>query len=304
MNLFCTSFTVIFSPHSLSPPHLPPEGRGNDKLTPVLFSVNHANGQSNDRKVEGYANSEDGRTSNNFLGSGSGRGARGQAIRSPSSLLSAIRNSSAEEQQNIDYTVGGTNSVNTENRQGMEVISGNCHGGGNNTLDSNSSSSSRTSKMAMTKGFLDSAKVRERPIYPASGSVEGSGGSRGGSLARVMDKCLVINPSSLSQEQSRRASENSSGSSRVGSNAHSDISSSSTNAVSGVTEVSHVRTSHFPPRSSIILRVYFNKIQFFCVHSRSHKIYSYLHHCPDFFFSIILYLDNRICFTLLLRRTS
>ena len=220
--------------------------------------MNHATDQSKDRKVGENANRQEGCTSKKFLGSGSGARDRpsdtgvGCAIRSPSSLLSAIRNGSYDEQQNIDYTVGISHSVNKEKQQGMEVISG----GGKKTLDSSSSSSGiRTSKMAMKKGFLDSEKVREKPIYPASGSVEGSGGSKGGSLARVMDKCRVINLNSspiLSQEECRRTSGNSSVCSGGGRNTPLDIRSSSLHAVSGVTEISHVRMMHIAPRFSII----------------------------------------------------
>jgi hypothetical protein len=41
------------------------------------------------------------------------------------------------------------------------------------------------------KGFLLDRK--DPGLYPDEGSSEGSGGSKGGSLARIMDKCKVVN---------------------------------------------------------------------------------------------------------------
>ena len=186
----------------------------------MLFSVNHATDQSKDRndeernleckKKNGFS------MTNNFLSGGdlSAMPVRGQmsdrgmnsAIQSPSSLLSAMRNNIDDSQQTVDNTVGtslqrqGTMIKSTDDSNQSTLISTS-----SNSSSSSSSSSSNISrngnskdKSAMKKGFLDSGRVKQKPIYPESGSGEGSGGSKGGALARVMDKCHVINMADMS----------------------------------------------------------------------------------------------------------
>lgn len=51
--------------------------------------------------------------------------------------------------------------------------------------------SAKTKKPIIKKGFLQSEKNAGK-LYP-DGSTEGSGGASGGSLARIMDKCKVVN---------------------------------------------------------------------------------------------------------------
>ncbi len=55
--------------------------------------------------------------------------------------------------------------------------------------------SAKTNKPIIKKGFLQSEKNAGK-LYP-DGSTEGSGGATGGSLARIMDKCKVVNMAAM-----------------------------------------------------------------------------------------------------------
>ena len=76
-------------------------------------------------------------------------------------------------------------------------------------------------KPLLKKGFLNNAK---NALYP-EGSGEGSGGDRGGSFARVMDKCKVINMADMAPSSSTLSGATASNSSHTKSSSSSSSSS-------------------------------------------------------------------------------
>ena len=207
-----------------------PGGRGNDKLTPVLFSVNHATEQSNNKqKVEADLKSGKNAVKSpvNFLSGGdvstgsgtstsssSSSSKNSTAIQSPSSLLSALRNENRNNEESArDIIELSINPDKEKEKKRQQPVVSDVN---NSNSTSSSSSSHRIDKTAsgIKKGFLESSQMKDKSIYPESGSAEGTGGAKGGSLARVMDKCRVINMADMtstgpSQSQSQSHSVNS-----------------------------------------------------------------------------------------------
>ena len=207
-----------------------PGGRGNDKLTPVLFSVNHATEQSNNKqKVEADLKSGKNAVKSpvNFLSGGdvstgsgtstsssSSSSKNSTAIQSPSSLLSALRNENRNNEESArDIIELSINPDKEKEKKRQQPVVSDVN---NSNSTSSSSSSHRIDKTAsgIKKGFLESSQMKDKSIYPESGSAEGTGGAKGGSLARVMDKCRVINMADMtstgpSQSQSHPVNSNS-----------------------------------------------------------------------------------------------
>ena len=198
-------------------------GRGNDKQTPALFPVNHATAQSDRRNDETSKKSKEQSCKPNFL-SGNATpfceaGRLDGAIRSPSSLLSALRDSSVAHEDR-DRAVAHITDINintTTTNKCSEIGS------------SARSDAKKDEKPLMKKGFLNSAK---NALYP-EGSGEGSGGDRGGSFARVMDKCKVINMADMAPNPSTLSDGTTSNSSHSKSNSSSGSSSGSGDVTRG-----------------------------------------------------------------------
>lgn len=199
-------------------------GRGKDKRTPVLFPVSHATSQGNSKRDD---------KSNDFLGSSIGEGGpghsgasssdtKGAVIQSPSSFLKALHSNAQNLESHSEVSISNSRGADsrvsprgtppTAARLVIEVESS----------DSQVQESSTSGTTSMKKGFLSNVK---KPLYGDESAREGSGA--GGSLARVMDKCTVIDmtqssPNPLcSSSSSDSSSSSSSGSSSTNSNLHS-----------------------------------------------------------------------------------
>lgn len=206
-------------------------GRGNDKLTPALFPVSHATAQSDRRNSEASKKNKQQSCKPNFLSGGaapsSEAGKAEGAIRSPSSLLSALRDSSVAHEDRAAAHITDVNTATT------------------NKCSEIRSSAKKDEKPLLKKGFLNSAK---NALYP-EGSGEGSGGDRGGSFARVMDKCKVIDIADVAPQPSTTFNTNTSSSSHGKGNSNSD---SGSNIGDITVEDPHVKTSLLGGNSELL----------------------------------------------------
>ena len=185
--------------------------------------MSHATSQGNSRRDD---NSKDFLRSN--IGGGgpgdsgtSNSGAKGAVIHSPSSFLEALHNNAqnweSQSGVSISSSCGADSSASPKGtppiaaRLVVEVQSSN-----GEVHETSKSSRSHSGTTPMKKGFLSNAK---KPLYENESAREGSGA--GGSFARVMDKCRVIDMTQSSPSPLSSSISSSSGSSRKNSNLHS-----------------------------------------------------------------------------------
>ena len=174
-------------------------GRGNDKRTPVLFPVSHATSQGNskrDAESEDFLGSKIGDCSRGAPLSGSGVSssvATGAVIQSPSSFLKALYNDpdhdlerhseiSIPNSSRSDARIPPKKNPPIAARLVMEVDSLN-----GQVPDTSQSSHSHREESAVKRGFLENIR---KPLYE-NGSL-GVEKCVAESLARVMEKCKVI----------------------------------------------------------------------------------------------------------------
>jgi hypothetical protein len=179
----------------------------------VLFPLSHANAQSEGRKKDDLrppsAGSRAAHTSPSTFLSGGQLAATGTAsasewkgtIQSPSSLLTALRDDSIRKRERgLDINMQKATKCDNNNSNRIPTAcsssssssssSGICSGSRAASSSSSSGGSDGGHKSIaplMKKGFLGHVS---KPLYP-EGSGEGPG--TGGSFARVMEKCRVIN---------------------------------------------------------------------------------------------------------------
>jgi len=70
-----------------------------------------------------------------------------------------------------------------------------------NSSSSPSSSSDKPAKSIIKKGFFDDSSNKKESIYDNTGSGEGSGGAKGGTYAKFMSRCQVVDPANNTVQQ-------------------------------------------------------------------------------------------------------
>lgn len=185
--------------------------------------MSHATSPGNSRRDD---------KSKDFLGSTIGEGgpgdsgttnlgAKGAVIQSPSSFLKALHNNAQNLESQSGISISSSRGADSNAiprgtppiaaRLVMEVQSS------NSEVHETSKSSHRHSGITpMKKGFLSNAR---KPLYENESAMEGSGA--GGSYARVMEKCKVIDMTQSSPSPLCSSISSSSGSSRKNSDLHS-----------------------------------------------------------------------------------
>ena len=141
-------------------------GRGKKKDTPVLFPINQTDEKNSQNDEKGEKNEP----------------------LTTSSILNAVNSQEFE-----DSTINESSSINItlesgdSNIKNKKIVDMDDNSAGDITKNSTSNKSSKAPKK-MQKGFLFNSKTS---LY-AEGSNEGTGGSTGGSYAKIMSRCQVI----------------------------------------------------------------------------------------------------------------
>lgn len=198
-------------------------GRGHDRDTPVLFSVDHALQQSDGHTDSNVLNA----TETTATGGSKNVSAVTKSLVSPQSLLRLVKEEQSQsgtgEESIIDIRIDAPNpkTIISSTKPMIVAVDGiedvldesettaasatSIRNHDEDRLIDTIASSNMTkssnqeikSKPLMKKGFLTKTTV---PLYP-EGSSEGSGNGQGGTYARFMDKCKIVDTSKMSPEE-------------------------------------------------------------------------------------------------------
>ena len=160
-------------------------GRGAEKTTPVLFPIPSNPASSTTGKDSASAD------------------VANKALQTPTMLLGALKQErdNQEERTHGDIILQRSNPLSSK-----QVQFGASVGGGGAVASPRVVAKDPTPAAAaaplLKKGFLNEGGASKRPsLYPEGGSSEGQGGDKGGAFQRLMNRCQVVDASTMSASQ-------------------------------------------------------------------------------------------------------